>query len=91
MKLVRAFTASMEVGFFGRTIDSDSPLWKEARHVLSTKSEGMIVTKKDVWCDGLLVSDYEGCKEVSRDSLYDAYGVGEWADAVNEVWKGEGR
>ena len=93
MQLVRTYTASMEEDLFGRLLiirghnnnNDDESLWDKARHVLTSHSNGMIVTYKDVWCDGLLVNGYDGCKQVSRASLYDAYNVTRWVDEVDGV------
>jgi len=95
MELVRTYTSSIETALFGRRIGAASSpdnsadehsIWDEARRIISEDSNGMIVTSKDMWCDGLLVEDYEGCKDISRDSLYDAYNVQDWNDQVDGVW-----
>jgi hypothetical protein len=87
MALVVTFSESMAKDLFGKNIDIDSPIWDEARHVLNVNSNGMVVTKKDVWCDGLLIKDYDGCKRVSRGSLYKAYNVTPWVNQVDAVWE----
>jgi hypothetical protein len=46
----------------------------------------VIVTKKDVWCDGLLVTPYAGCKHVRREELYREYGITPWTKAVDALW-----
>ena len=95
MELVRTYTSSIETALLGRRIGAASSpddsgdehsIWDEARRILNEDSNGMIVTSKDMWCDGLLVKDYEGCKNISRDSLYDAYNVQDWNDEVDGVW-----
>jgi len=94
MDLVRTYTSNIETALLGRRIGAASSpddsadehsIWDEARRILSEDSKGMIVTSKDMWCDGLLVKDYEGCKDISRDSLYDAYNVQDWNDQVDAV------
>ena len=88
--ITQLFSNSIETELFGHTLQqSNEKQWNEARHVLEEHSNDLIVTKKDVWCDGLLVNDYEGCKQVSRTSLYDAYNVTGWAAQVDAVWKEE--
>mmetsp|Transcript_26108 Transcript_26108/g.42728 ORF Transcript_26108/g.42728 Transcript_26108/m.42728 type:complete len:94 (+) Transcript_26108:388-669(+) len=88
MTLVNTFSESLEVDLFGRTLGSSkAPTWDEARHILDLHANGTIVTKKDEWCDGLLVEDYDGCKRVSRGPLYDAYNVTPWVKQVDAVWK----
>ena len=59
----------------------------EVRHVLEEHSNGMIITKRDAWCDGLLVNNFEGCKRINRDSLYKAYNISGWASQVDTMWK----
>ena len=58
----------------------------EVRHVLDEHSNGMIITKKDTWCNGLLVNNFEGCKRINRDSLYKAYNISGWASQVDAIW-----
>eukprot|EP00527_Entomoneis_sp_CCMP2396_P009907 CAMPEP_0198138480 /NCGR_PEP_ID=MMETSP1443-20131203/1887_1 /TAXON_ID=186043 /ORGANISM="Entomoneis sp., Strain CCMP2396" /LENGTH=368 /DNA_ID=CAMNT_0043800271 /DNA_START=74 /DNA_END=1180 /DNA_ORIENTATION=+ len=87
MSLVHTFSKSMAKDLFGKNIDINSPIWDEARHVLNVNSNSMVVTKKDVWCDGLLIKDYDGCKSVSRESLYKAYNVTRWGNQVDAVWE----
>lgn len=88
MTLVNTFSESFEVDLFGHTLDSrKASIWDEARHILDSHADGMVVTKKDEWCDGLLVKDYDGCKRVSRGPLYDAYNVTPWAKQVDAMWE----
>lgn len=90
MNLVNTYTKSIEYDLFHRHfVKYDEKTWDEARHVLSSHSGGMVVTYKDVWCDGLLVKDFNGCKGISRDPMYDAYGVIPWDEQVDEVWREE--
>ena len=91
MTIVNTYSESLEIDLFGKRLLSSSPnekesLWNEARHVLNVHSEGMIVTKKDEWCNGLLVREYDGCKSVSRIPLYDAYNITPWVKQVDAVW-----
>jgi len=58
----------------------------EVRHVLEEHSNGMIITKKDTWCNGFLVHDFDGCKRINRDSLYKAYNISGWASQVDALW-----
>jgi hypothetical protein len=34
------------------------------------KTNGVIVTKREEWCDGFLVTPFDGCKAINRNSLY---------------------
>jgi len=91
MDLVETYTAAIETGLYGENIGSfDESRWDEARNVLTSGSDGMIVTYKDVWCDGLLVNDFDGCKDIRRESLYEAYNIEAWDDVVNEMWESKG-
>lgn len=51
------------------------------------KTNGVIVTKREEWCDGLLVTPYEGCKAVNRGALYKQYNLTGWNDAVKARWE----
>ena len=84
MELSNIHTESLTLDLFGRTLEEKD--WEEARRAMLNGSENLIVTKKDMWCDGLLIRDFDGCKEISRDSLYRAYNVTNWSDVVKAVW-----
>jgi hypothetical protein len=88
MTLVWTYSDSLEMDLFGRFMrnGNETSNWNEARHLLNHHSDGAFVTKKDEWCDGLLVHDYDGCKAVSRADLYNDYGVVPWVQQVDEVW-----
>jgi len=45
-----------------------------------------ILTYRDIWCDGMLVTPFPACKKVSRSGLYTKYGMIPWAKAANERW-----
>lgn len=34
------------------------------------RTSGVIVTKREEWCDGFLVTPFDGCKAINRNSLY---------------------
>ena len=74
---------------FGRRLDGHNitSTWDEAWHLLESHTANMVVTKKDEWCDGLLIKDYDGCKRVQRQDLYAAYNVTPWAAQVYAVWQ----
>lgn len=38
------------------------------------------------WCDGIWVQPYEGCRGVSRSSLYNEFKLAGWADTLNKKW-----
>ena len=48
---------------------------------------GVTVTYKYVWCDGLVVNDFDGCKGISRIKLYEAYNIMAWDDKVDKIWE----
>jgi hypothetical protein len=66
---------------------SEGEWWNETRQLLHDHSEGLILTKKEQWCDGLLVRPYPGCKGVSRGGLYEHYNMTGWKKEVNAVWQ----
>ena len=39
----------------------------------------LVIPSKEVWCSGIVIRDFGGCKGVRRGPLYDAYGVTPWA------------
>jgi hypothetical protein len=75
------FNAVIFKELFNRTVTMP-----EAREAISAISP-VIMTKKDVWCDGLFVTPFEGCKAVSRQPLYDMYGLVHWTKKTREAWK----
>ncbi|KAL9187634.1 hypothetical protein ACHAXT_006012 [Thalassiosira profunda] len=89
MTLVNTFSESLEEDLFGQRLARGNRTlnWNEARHILNSHTNGMVVTAKDEWCNGLLVEEYEGCKRVSRNDLYRAYNVTAWVPQVDAVWK----
>ena len=90
MTIVNTYSESLEMDLFGKRLkpspQEKESMWNEARHIINLHSGGTIVTKKDEWCNGLLVRDYDGCKRVSREPLYKAYNVTPWVKQVDEVW-----
>ena len=50
------------------------------------KTNGVIVTKREEWCDGFLVVPFEGCRSVQRQVLYEQYKIEPWSDAVDALW-----
>ena len=90
MSLVWAFSFSLEEDLFGHRVQhGNETVWDSVRKAITDSSGGMIVTKKDMWCDGFLIRDYEGCKSVGRESLYEAYNIKPWANHVDDVWYGK--
>ena len=87
MELCKIYSTSLEADLFGRQLGEDGPVWDEVRHVLARHAAGTVVTKRDVWCDGLLIADYPGCKMVQRETLYQAYNVTHWVEEVDALWK----
>lgn len=86
--LTHEFSKSLEKDLFGRELkQSDAAEWNVTRHVLTEHSQNMVVTYRDIWCDGLLVTDFDGCKSVQRTTLYDAYNVVPWARQVDALWE----
>jgi len=77
--------ARLVFGKDGQIPGDDLP---EARAALE-KTNGVIVTKKVEWCDGLLVTPFEGCKRINRDDLYSKYGLKGWNDAVKARWNAD--
>lgn len=66
-----------------RAIDkSDLP---KARAAID-KTGKVIVTKREEWCDGFLVTPFDGCKAINRAALYKAYNITGWNDAVKARW-----
>lgn len=97
MDLCKTHSSSLEEDMFGfdlygkeaekfRNSRPKAEWWNETRHIINEHSEGLILTKKDDWCDGLLLRDYPGCKRVGREGLYEHYNITRWKDAVNAVW-----
>ena len=48
----------------------------KARSALEA-TNGVIVTKRDEWCNGFLVTPYEGCKKINRSVVFKV-----WVDGV---------
>jgi len=57
-----------------------------ARAAVERDGPPLILTSKDVWCSGIVVQDFTGCKSVSRGPLYQEYGVKAWARQVDARW-----
>ena len=87
LEIVHMFSQSLEADFFGPRRVYKKELWDVARHLLKEHTDGAVVTKKDEWCDGLLITDYDGCKRVSRSSLYSDYDVKPWAAEVDKLFE----
>ena len=70
----------------GRMDGQDLP---QARAALEQRfaSKKVILTRKSMWCDELLVTDYPGCKQVARDGLYRAYNITPWATEVDAFFQ----
>ena len=91
LQLVHAFSWSLERDLFGHRLASgDKSEWNAARQILK-ETGSLIVTTKDVWCDGMVVTPYEGCTRVSRQKLYSDYGVTPWVQQVDAVWADGGK
>ena len=87
LKITHMHSQSLEMDLFGPRRVYKKELWDVARHLLKEHTGGAVVTKKDQWCDGLLITDYPGCKQVSRADLYSDYGVKAWAGEVDKLFE----
>jgi len=87
LEITHMFSRSLETDLFGPRRVHRKELWDAARHLLRDHTGGAVVTAKDEWCDGLLITDYPGCKGVSRSDLYSDYGVKGWAGEVDKLFE----
>eukprot|EP00584_Thalassiosira_punctigera_P002088 CAMPEP_0172530568 /NCGR_PEP_ID=MMETSP1067-20121228/4264_1 /TAXON_ID=265564 ORGANISM="Thalassiosira punctigera, Strain Tpunct2005C2" /NCGR_SAMPLE_ID=MMETSP1067 /ASSEMBLY_ACC=CAM_ASM_000444 /LENGTH=447 /DNA_ID=CAMNT_0013314805 /DNA_START=137 /DNA_END=1480 /DNA_ORIENTATION=+ len=85
------YTTQILIRAFGGSEDTYHKCEKDdfavAREMITTGSNGVIVTKKETACDdGLLVDDtLPECHD--RKPLYDKYGMKRWGPEVNARWE----
>ena len=84
------FNRQISLALFGKEDASRNSEMVDVRRALD-RTRPVIVTRKDEWCDGLFITPYDGCKAVSKNGLYKAYGIKPWSGAVQERWKEEER
>ena len=65
--------------------EEDTPKLRELLSSISTDS--LIITKKEISCNDALLVDTTLSVCPQRGSLYNAFGMKDWAPEVNELWE----
>jgi hypothetical protein len=80
------FSKAVSTVVFGSSTPIDHPTAiRDARAALHRVAP-LIITAKEVWCGGIVIKYFDGCKRVSRQPLYEHYNITPWSDALRKRW-----